>query len=54
MVGEETVYSKSKARKAIPNELGPTRCCATQASNQSADETRTLAFLYLLAMPLPR
>ena len=29
------------AQGAIPNEIGPTRCRATTALNQSADETRT-------------
>jgi len=29
------------ARGAIPNEMGPTRCRATPALNQSADEIRT-------------
>ena len=31
------------ARGAIPNEMGPTRCRATPALNQSADEIRTPA-----------
>ena len=42
------------ARDVIPNEVGPTRCCATPALNQSADETRTSASQCLPAMPLPR
>ena len=42
------------ARGAIPNEVGPTRGRATPALDQSADETRTPASLYLPAMPLRR
>ena len=36
------VYSESYTRGgAIPNEVGPARCRATPALNQSADETHT-------------
>ena len=49
------VYSESYTRGgAIPNEVGPARCRATPALNQSADETHTPASQCLPAMPLPR
>ena len=49
-----TLFRTVHARGSIPDEVGPTRCRAMQALNQSADETRTPASQCLPAMPLPR
>ena len=51
---DEAEYGIVHARGAIPDEVGPTRCRATPALNQSADETRTPASQCLRVMHLPR
>ena len=48
---EEFIQNRTHARGAIPDEVGPARCRATPALNQSADETRTPASTCLPAVP---
>ena len=49
-----SLFRIAHARGAIPIEVGPTRCRATPALNQSADETRTPTSQCLPAMPVRR